>query len=88
MKTEWNTDRQCDKRGQLMRAAFVEYDSIAFADLSRRIDGIIYGQFGRIESEGERALQALVMTAYDNGLYTAPRTAEERAALLELGEGA
>ncbi len=80
---EWNTGRQYDDRGQLMRAKFLDSGlALAFSDLSRRIDGVIHGQFGRLASQGTAwEIKDMVMVAYDRGLYLHAQTEDERAVL-------
>lgn len=82
--TEWNTGRLYAENGQLMIAREIDRRRIAFADLSRGIDGVIHhAGLGAFDGD-ERELQSRVMTAYDGMIYTHPRDDDESQALRDL----
>jgi hypothetical protein len=65
----WKTGRLYDKYGHVMAATKVD-SRIVYFDASRGLEGVIdIGNTG-IETDTDYGFKALVMTAYDNGLYS------------------
>lgn len=86
---EWSTGRvyvdEGPNKGQRMRARLLNDGfHIAFVDMSRRIDGIIHGQFGRLRDQGTKDLERTVMIAYDHGFHMHPQNDDERNILKEM----
>ncbi len=83
---EYNTGRPYADDGQVIRFCEIDRRRIAFADLSRRIEGVIVHTGLGAFAGDEYHIRDRMLTAYDHGIYRYP-DASEHDAILALIEG-
>tara|TARA_Y100000034_G_scaffold20410_1_gene23290 strand:+ start:307 stop:627 length:321 start_codon:yes stop_codon:yes gene_type:complete len=76
--TAFQTGRLYDADGQIITLHKISSQCLAFRDHARGIDGVIHHQGLGADDESYRGNERLALTAYDHGLYSWPKTDEER----------